>query len=151
LVAGQNGVQDAAMEGVFRAYFIEAQDIGQHSVLADCATVAGIDRDQTIAFLSGDFADKEMHAADKAAREAGVSGVPSFLDGYGLFSGAMPAETMANAFRQGNKVLAGAGGGIVSPSFLTISKARIFACSAGSARSKALIAASVESINDKAS
>ena len=104
--AGQNGVQDATMEQVFRAYFIEAQDIGQHTVLADCAAAAGLDRDQVIAFLAGDLADKEMRAADQAAREAGVSGVPSFfLDGYGLFSGAQPAEAMANAFRQGNKVL----------------------------------------------
>ncbi len=104
--AGQNGVQDAAMEAVFRAYFIEARDIGQHAVLADCAAEAGMDRAQVTAFLTGDLADKEMRAADQAAREAGVSGVPSFfLDGYGLFSGAMPAEEMAKAFRQGNKVL----------------------------------------------
>jgi predicted DsbA family dithiol-disulfide isomerase len=104
--AGQKDVQDATMESVFRAYFIEAQDIGQHSVLADCAATAGLDRDEALAFLSGDLADKEMRTADVAAREAGVSGVPSFfLDGYGLFSGAMPAETMANAFRQGNKML----------------------------------------------
>jgi predicted DsbA family dithiol-disulfide isomerase len=104
--SGQNNVQDAAMEAVFRAYFIDAQDIGQHSVLADCGAAAGLDRDQVIAFLAGDLADKEMRAADIAARKAGVSGVPSFfLDGHGLFSGAMPAETMADAFRKGNKVL----------------------------------------------
>jgi predicted DsbA family dithiol-disulfide isomerase len=104
--AGQNGVQDATMETVFRAYFIEAQDVGQHSVLADCAAASGLDRDEVLAFLAGDLADKEMRAADQAAREAGVSGVPSFfLDGYSLFSGAMPAEQMGNAFRQGNKVL----------------------------------------------
>jgi predicted DsbA family dithiol-disulfide isomerase len=104
--AGQNGVQDAAMEAVFQAYFIDAQDIGQHAVLADCAAVAGLDRNEAMAFLGGDLADKEMRAADAAAREAGVSGVPSFfLDGYGLFSGAMPADAMANAFRQGNKTL----------------------------------------------
>jgi predicted DsbA family dithiol-disulfide isomerase len=104
--AGQNGVQDAAMEAVFRAYFIDAQDIGQHTVLADCGATAGLDRDRVTAFLTGGLADKEMRAADQAAREAGVSGVPSFfLDGYGLFSGAMPAETMADAFRKGNKML----------------------------------------------
>jgi predicted DsbA family dithiol-disulfide isomerase len=104
--AGQNGVQDATMETVFRAYFIDAQDIGQHSVLADCAAAAGLDRDEVKALLAGDLADKEMRAADQAAREAGVSGVPSFfLDGYGLFSGAMQHEAMANAFRQGNKTL----------------------------------------------
>jgi predicted DsbA family dithiol-disulfide isomerase len=104
--AGQRGVQDAAMETVFRAYLIDAQDIGQHSVLADCAVASGLDREEVMAFLTGELADKEMRAADQAAREAGVSGVPSFfLDGYGLFSGAMPAGTMANAFRQGNKLL----------------------------------------------
>ena len=104
--AGQNGVQDAAMEAVFQAYFIDAQDIGQHAVLADCAAAAGLDRAKALRFLDGDLADKEMRAADAAARETGVSGVPSFfLDGYGLFSGAMPAAEMAKAFRQGNKVL----------------------------------------------
>jgi predicted DsbA family dithiol-disulfide isomerase len=104
--AGQKGVQDAAMEAVFLAYFIEAQDIGQHSVLVDCAATAGLDRDEVQAFLAGDLADKEMRAADVAARQAGVSGVPSFfMDGYSLFSGAMPAVQMANAFRQANKVL----------------------------------------------
>ena len=104
--AGQRGVQDAAMESVFRAYFLEGQDIGQAEILADCAAAAGLDRAGTLAFLNGDLADKEMRAADQAAREAGVSGVPSFfLDGYALFSGAMPAKDMANAFRQGNKVL----------------------------------------------
>ncbi len=104
--AGQQGVQDAAMEAVFQAYFIEAQDIGTHEVLADCAAAAGIGRAEALAFLSGDLADQEMRAATRAAREAGVSGVPSFfLDGYTLFSGAMPAATMADAFRQGNKVL----------------------------------------------
>ena len=104
--AGQKGVQDATMESVFRAYFLDGQDIGQASVLADCAAAAGLDRDEAKAFLDGTIADQEMRAADKAAREAGVSGVPSFfLDGYGLFSGAMPAQSMADAFRQGNKVL----------------------------------------------
>jgi predicted DsbA family dithiol-disulfide isomerase len=35
-----------------------------------------------------------------------VNGVPSFfLDGYGLFSGAMPAETMVDALRKGNEIL----------------------------------------------
>jgi predicted DsbA family dithiol-disulfide isomerase len=91
---------------VFKAYFIEAQDIGARDVLADCAETAGLDRDESMAFLTGNLAENEMRAADVAAREAGVSGVPSFfLDGYALFSGAMPAETMANAFRHANKVL----------------------------------------------
>jgi len=104
--AGQHGVQDAAMEAVFKAYFIQGHDIGDATVLADCAGQAGLDRDAVAEFLAGDVAAQEMRAADQAARAAGVNGVPSFfLDGYGLFSGAMPAETMADALRQGQAIL----------------------------------------------
>lgn len=104
--AGQNGAQDAAMEAVFKAYFMAGRDIGDAEVLADCAAEAGLDRAEVAEFLSGELAEREMRAADQAAREAGVSGVPSFfLDGYGLFSGAMPAETIANALREGRRIL----------------------------------------------
>ena len=104
--AGQNGDQDAAMEAVFKAYFIDGRDIGNPGVLADCAVEAGLPRQPVIGFLAGDVADAEMRAADRAARQAGVSGVPSFfLDGYSLFSGAMPAETIADAFRRGRELL----------------------------------------------
>ena len=52
------------------------------------------------------MAAKEMLAADRAAREAGVNGVPAFfLDGYGLYSGALPAETMAEALRKARQIL----------------------------------------------
>jgi len=104
--AGQHGDQDAAMEAMFKAYFIDGRDVGDHAVLADCAETAGLPRQAVLDFLAGDVADKEMRAADQAAREAGVSGVPSFfLDGYSLFSGAMPAETIAAALRRGHGIL----------------------------------------------
>ena len=105
-LAGRQGAQDAAMETVFAAYFTEGRDVGDRDVLADCAAQAGMDRAAAADFLAGDVATKEMLAADRAAREAGVNGVPSFfLDGYGLYSGAMPAETMADALRNGHQIL----------------------------------------------
>jgi predicted DsbA family dithiol-disulfide isomerase len=104
--AGQKGVQDAVMESVFQAYFTEGRDIGDRTVLAECAAQAGLDQAEVAEFLETGVADAEMRAADQAAREAGVNGVPSFfLDGYGLFSGAMPAETMANALRRAQGIL----------------------------------------------
>jgi len=104
--AGSQGVQDAVMETVFKAYFIEGRDIGDRDVLTDCAVEAGMNRASVADFLASETAAKEMLAADRAAREAGVNGVPSFfLDGYGLFSGAMPAETMAEALRKGRQIL----------------------------------------------
>jgi len=105
-LAGKEGVQDAVMEAVFAAYFTQGRDIGEAAVLADCAAEAGMDRSAVAEFLKGDVAAQEMLAADRAAREAGVNGVPSFfLDGYGMFSGAMPAETMADALRKGQEIL----------------------------------------------
>jgi predicted DsbA family dithiol-disulfide isomerase len=104
--AGREGVQDAVMEAVFRAYFIEGRDIGETDVLADCAAAAGLDRAGVVSFLGSGVAEVEMRAADVAAREAGVNGVPSFfLDGYSVFSGAMPAAQMADAFRRGRGIL----------------------------------------------
>jgi len=104
--AGREDRQDAVVEALFTAYFTQGRDIGDHDVLADCAAEAGMDRAAVADFLAGDVAEKEMLAADRAAREAGVNGVPSFfLDGYGLYSGAMPAETMAEALRKGNQIL----------------------------------------------
>ena len=94
------------MEAVFTAYFLQGRDIGERAVLADCAGQAGLDREEAAQFLAGDLAAREMLAADQAAREAGVNGVPSFfLDGYGLFSGAMPAEQIMEALRKGNAIL----------------------------------------------
>jgi predicted DsbA family dithiol-disulfide isomerase len=104
--AGQNGVQDAVTEALFEAYFMRGLDIGDSGVLTDCAADVGLSRAGVAAFLATDLADKELRAADQAAREAGVSGVPSFfLDGHGLVSGAMPAETIARALRRGKEIL----------------------------------------------
>jgi predicted DsbA family dithiol-disulfide isomerase len=105
-LSGREGRQDPVMEAVFAAYFTQGRDIGDRDVLADCAAQAGMDRAAVADFLAGEVAANEMLAADRAAREAGVNGVPSFfLDGYGLYSGAMPAETMAEALRKGREIL----------------------------------------------
>ncbi len=49
-----------------------------------------------------------MLAEDRAARAAGLSGVPTFaLERHVLFSGAVPAETMAEALREAHRILCG--------------------------------------------
>ncbi|MDE2514885.1 MAG: DsbA family oxidoreductase [Rhodospirillales bacterium] len=105
-LGGRNGEQDALTEALFAAYFTEGADIGDRAVLAAIAGQAGLDPVQVARFLDDGAMVEETRAADRAAREAGVNGVPSFfLDGYALFSGAMPAAQMAEAFRRGNAVL----------------------------------------------
>ena len=56
--------------------------------------------------LESDEGRKEVLAGDQMARNAGIQGVPSFaLQGHVLFSGAVPAEEMANSFRRAWDIL----------------------------------------------
>ncbi|HYF08145.1 MAG TPA: DsbA family oxidoreductase [Acetobacteraceae bacterium] len=99
-LAEPSGLQHALMEAVFRAYFQEGRDIGSRDVLAEIGRAAGLDDATLAAFTEGHAARHEVMAEDEAYRHAGISGVPSFvLDRYLLWSGAMPAERMAEALR----------------------------------------------------
>ncbi len=105
-LAGADGVQHAAMERVFRAYFQEGQDIGSRAVLAALGADAGMAPLTLAAFAEGDAARDEVVAETLALAQAGISGVPSFLlDRHLLFSGAMPAERMADGFRRAVAIL----------------------------------------------
>jgi predicted DsbA family dithiol-disulfide isomerase len=105
-LAGRENKQDGVVEALFVAYFTRGADIGDADTLADCAAEGGMDRAAVAKYLASDTAAAEILAADKAAREAGVNGVPSFfLDGYGLYSGAVPAEQMADTLRKGREIL----------------------------------------------
>ena len=42
-VAGRTGKQDAVVEALFRAYFLDGRDIGDRDVLAAAAATAGLD------------------------------------------------------------------------------------------------------------
>jgi predicted DsbA family dithiol-disulfide isomerase len=104
--AETRGVQDQVVEALFAAYFTEGADIGDHATLAAIAAGAGLDRAETAAFLAGDALRAQVLQEDQAARNAGLQGVPSFaLAGHILFSGAVPAETFAEAVRKAHAVL----------------------------------------------
>jgi predicted DsbA family dithiol-disulfide isomerase len=105
-LAGQKGVQDAVVEALFEGYFCNGADIGDSNVLATLGSEGGLDRDEVLAMLAGDQGLKEVLAADRMARNAGIQGVPSFaLQGHVLFSGAVPAEEMAQTFRHAWEIL----------------------------------------------
>jgi predicted DsbA family dithiol-disulfide isomerase len=104
--AAQNGVQDAVVEALFKAYFCEGADIGDAELLAAIGGNGGLDPDAVWKMLAGDEGRREVLAGDQMARNAGIQGVPSFaLNGHVLFSGAQPAEQMAKAFHQAWDIL----------------------------------------------
>ncbi len=96
--AGEARIQEAVVEALFRAYFIEGRDIGDHHVLADVAQGAGMDGAEVKARLASDE-DREPVAREIAhTQQIGVTGVPTFvlLGRYGLV-GAQPPETIVEA------------------------------------------------------
>ena len=101
-LAGEKGpLQDALMEAIFRAYFVEGRDIGNREVLAELAPAGGIDAAEARAFLEGTRGTPEVTRDEAVARRAGLSGVPAFVaQGHLLFSGAQPSEVIAPVLRQ---------------------------------------------------
>lgn len=77
--AGRNGRQDAVVEALFHAYFLEGRDIGDIDVLVDVATGAGLNGDEIRAYLESDEDIERMKAEDRKAREMGIQGVPCFV------------------------------------------------------------------------
>ena len=100
------GLQDAVAGALFAAYFHDGEDIGDAAVLDRVAAAAGLAG--VGAMLAGEAQREAVLAEDPAARRGGISGVPSFLmDRHLLFSGALPAARMAEAFRRADEILTG--------------------------------------------
>ena len=106
--AEPQGRQDAVIARLFQDYFVDGRDIGDSAVLADAAAAAGLDRAEAAAYLSSGDGRAEVLAEDAALRRAGVQGVPTFVLGdHVLFSGAVPADTFAEALSKAARILAG--------------------------------------------
>ncbi|MEO8158592.1 MAG: DsbA family oxidoreductase [Betaproteobacteria bacterium] len=107
--AGELGKQDAMAEVIFRRYFLEGADLTNRETLADIAQQAGLDRDETLAYLAGD-ADRELiEEQDRRARTIGVEGVPFFIFNQRLaLSGAQPPEVIVEAMEKAREELAAA-------------------------------------------
>jgi predicted DsbA family dithiol-disulfide isomerase len=93
--AGGAGVQDAVVERLFLAYFVEGRDIGDAGVLTDIAAEAGLDAALVRELLGGD-ADAELVEREAGmANQMGISGVPTFIfDSRLMISGAREPEIL---------------------------------------------------------
>ncbi len=96
--AAMAGVQDAAAEALFRAYFMEGRDIADAEVLAEIAGSVGLDQAETAAALATDRDKHEVQAEIATAVRIGVSGVPFFIFAQAFaVSGAQAADVLATA------------------------------------------------------
>lgn len=96
-LAAVRGKQDAAVELLFRSYFINGEDIGNREVLAAIAHELELNEDMQRWFESG--AETEVvREEDRSARQLGISGVPFFIfeQRYAV-SGAQPVDVFVRA------------------------------------------------------
>ncbi|SUZ30663.1 hypothetical protein ROE7235_00389 [Roseibaca ekhonensis] len=77
--AGLEGKQNAAVSGLFRAYFQQGRDIGARDVLLDIAKSIGMDVDLTARLLDAGADRDAVVQADRTARARGIEGVPFFV------------------------------------------------------------------------
>lgn len=92
--AGIEGVQQAVVDALMRAYWTEGRDIGDLPTLADIAGENGMDRAATLRLLQSDADADDIQARDQDARQKGVNAVPTFLIAQQyVVSGAQPPET----------------------------------------------------------
>jgi predicted DsbA family dithiol-disulfide isomerase len=91
--AGIEGHQNAVVDALFMAYFVEGRDIGDPDVLADIADTSGMDASVVLRLLATEEDRREIVERDAAARGMGVTSVPTFIvAGKHAVPGAQPTE-----------------------------------------------------------
>ena len=97
-MARVKGVQDAAEEQIFAAYFTEGRNTADHETLADIAASAGLDRSEATSMLQSDAYATDVEQDIYEAQQIGVRGVPFFvIDRKYAISGAQESTTFLQA------------------------------------------------------
>lgn len=78
-LAQKNGLGDAMLNALFRAYFEQGADVGNRETLTDIALSAGLARDAIEETLASQEAWHAVFAENARMRRIGVSGVPCFI------------------------------------------------------------------------
>ena len=96
--AGRQGAQDAIVDRLFRAYFVEGPRHRLRAVLESLAAEAGLDADGVKAALTGAESLEAVAKLEQQGYSMGIQGVPFFilLAKYGI-SGAQPPEFWRDA------------------------------------------------------
>ena len=96
-----NGAQERVAEHIFKAYWNEGADIGDDAVLIAIAENAGLDQDNVKTDLANAKSANEVLAEASAFRQAGISGVPTFIvNERNGFSGALPPVRLAESLKK---------------------------------------------------
>lgn len=100
-LAKAHGVQDAAEERLFAAYFTEGKNTADHETLVQLGTDIGLDASEIRQTLESDAFAVAVEQDIAEARQIGVRGVPFFvLGGKYAVSGAQESETFLLALNK---------------------------------------------------
>ncbi len=100
-LADEEGCQDAVVEALFLAYFINGRNISDRQTLIDVASEAGLDRQRTEVTLNSDEGMNAIKEAGEQARWLRVDSVPFFVVNNEIaLSGAQPQDAFLTAFKQ---------------------------------------------------
>lgn len=104
------GRQEATTLALYAAFWDRLEDIGDDAVLIAVAETGGVDRDLAATALASPEDAAMIEAESDAFRNAGVTGVPTFiLNERTGFSGGMPPRNLEAALRRAAEVTANAG------------------------------------------
>ena len=92
---------EAIHEAMFRAYFVDARNIGDAEVLVDIAKSVGLPADQAREVIEKRTHQAAVDADWEKSRRYGVTGVPTFVVGNQGVVGAQPYEALEELVRQG--------------------------------------------------
>lgn len=100
-LAKRQQLGDAAEERLFKAYFEDGLDFGDHQVLLQLGKEIGLTEAQLTAMLNSREGADAVDADIEVARQIGVTGVPFFVfDRKYAVSGAQPSEVFLNTLNR---------------------------------------------------
>lgn len=103
-----DGAQERLAEKLYSAYWDREADIGDIETLVAIAGAVGLDPDNARRDLENEERGKEIRAEAEAFRQAGVTGVPTYIVNERMgFSGALPPARLAEAMTQAASQTAG--------------------------------------------
>lgn len=99
-----DGAQERLTLALYAAYWDEGANIGDNDTLVKIATDAGLDGENARRDLENASSATEVKAEADAFRQAGVTGVPTFIVNERTgFSGALPPARLADTLREAIK------------------------------------------------
>jgi predicted DsbA family dithiol-disulfide isomerase len=100
-LARTRGLEEAAVERLFAAYFTESEAIGEPETLARLASGVGLDAGEVRAMLAGEDHADAVRAEMREGMQLGINAVPCFVfERRSGVSGAQPPEVLLSALER---------------------------------------------------